>query len=150
VLELRPARLDDQDALALVDEVQAYYVEIYGAPDPEPLDPAQHVPPHGGFLIGYEDDVPMAMGGWSAVGDGDAKIRRMYVRPAGRRRGWAGRLLDALEDDARATGATRAVLITGPPQREAIAFYRARGYHDIEPFGFYADTRGAVFLANPL
>jgi GNAT superfamily N-acetyltransferase len=152
VLELRPARLDDPDALLLVDEVQRYYVELYGGPDDDPIDAAEFTPPRGRFLIGYDEDAPVAMGGWSFREDvsGDVKVRRMYVRPEGRRRGHARVLLDALEQDAKAAGATRAVLITGVPQADAIRFYRAVGYTDVPPFGFYADSPGGVFLAKPL
>ena len=150
MLELRPARLDDPDALLLIDEVQRYYVELYGGEDHDPIDPAEFAPPRGGFLLGYQDGEPMAMGGWTLAEAGEAKIRRMYVRPAGRRQGWAATVLTALEDDARAAGATRSALATGTPQADAIAFYRARGYEDIPPFGFYAAEEGAVFLAKPL
>lgn len=152
MLELRPARLDDADALVLVEEVQRYYVEIYGGRDDDPLDPDEFAPPSGRFLLGVEEGRPIAMGGWSRDHGAplDAKIRRMYVRPEGRRRGSAARLLDALEDDARAAGATRAVLTTGEPQREAVRFYRSRGYTDIAPFGFYAGSPGSVHLGKAL
>lgn len=152
MLELRRASPDDPDARALTDEVQRYYVEIYGGPDDDPLDPARFVPPRGGFLLGYVAGRAVAMGGWTRRADrpGDAQLRRMYVRPADRRRGFAAALLDALENDARAAGAERTVLTTGEPQHEAIGFYRAHGYDDIEPFGHYADVPTAVHLGRRL
>ena len=42
------------------------------------------------------------------------------------------------------------VLETGRPQTAAIAFYRASGYVDIEPFGFYADEPDVVSLGKRL
>ena len=164
VLDLRPARLDDPEALAMIDEVQRYYVELYGGPDDNPLDPSDFVPPRGRFLIGSDngsDDalangpangVSVAMGGWSRVSGAplDAEVRRMYVRESARRRGYAATLLDALEADARTAGAARVVLSTGLPQDAAVRFYRARGYLDIEPFGFYAGTPGSVHLGKVL
>ena len=158
MLDLRHARLDDPDALVLIDEVQRYYVELYGNEDEDPLEPEEFAPPRGRFLLGYEDGVPMAMGGWSRLGDEgtdatdrtDAKIRRMYVRPQGRRRGYAAVLLGALEADARSAGARRAVLTTGEPQADAVLFYRARGYTDITPFGFYAGVPGSVHVGKTL
>ena len=152
VLDLRAARLDDPDALALVDEVQRYYVELYGGEDEDPLSAEEFAPPRGGFLLGYEDGAAVAMGGWSrreAVPE-EAKIRRMYVRPAGRRRGHAGALPDALEADAASSGVVRTVLTTGTPQADAVLFYRARGYADVEPFGHYAASPTAVHLGKPL
>ena len=120
VLELRPARPDDPDALLLTDEVQRYYVELYGGQDHDPLDVEEFVPPRGRFLLGYADGEPIAMGGWSFLhgAEQDAKIRRMYVRPAGRRLGFAAAVLDALEDGRpRDAGAARTVLATGRRRR---------------------------------
>jgi len=151
VLELRPARLDDPQVLELVDEVQRWYEEIYGGRDDDPTDPAEFAPPRGRFLLGLQEGRAVAMGGWTRVADSaDVKIRRMYVRPAGRRSGFAGTLLDALEDEARRAGARRALLTTGTPQTAAIAFYRARGYADVPAFGFYADSPTAVHLGKAL
>lgn len=152
MLVLRPARLDDPDALLLSAEVQRYYVELYGGEDDDPLTPDEFAPPHGRFLIGSEDGVPMAMGGWTrtAASSSDVKLRRMYVRPQGRRRGFAAALLDALEAEASSSGARRTVLTTGTPQVAAVHFYRARGYEDIEPFGFYAASPTAVHLGKAL
>jgi GNAT superfamily N-acetyltransferase len=152
VLDLRPARLDHHDALLLVEEVQRYYVEVYGGEDDDPIVPEEFLPPRGGFLLGYDGDEPVAMGGWSFLGDGSGtvKIRRMYVRRAVRRHGYAAVLLDRLEADARSAGAARVALTTGEPQVAAVRFYRARGYTDVEPFGFYADEAGSVHLGKTL
>jgi ribosomal protein S18 acetylase RimI-like enzyme len=93
------------------------------------------------------------MGGWSwslDLGAGTAKIRRMYVDPAVRRRGLAHRLLAALEEEAHAAGVERLVLATGRPQTAAIAMYRAAGYGEIPPFGYYAGSAGVVCLAKTL
>ena len=152
MLDLRSSRPDHPDAVAMTEEVQQWYVEIYGGRDDDPLVPAEFVAPEGSFLIGYEDGVPVAMGGWTrtAPPSRDVKVRRMYVRPAAQRRGYAALLLDALEAEARAVGATRVVLSTGEPQEAAVRFYRSRGYADVEPFGFYAGFAQAVHLGKPL
>jgi len=42
------------------------------------------------------------------------------------------------------------VLTTGRPQRDAIAFYRAAGYDDVPPFGYYAHVDTAVHLGKRL
>jgi len=153
VLELRPSRPDHPDSLAMIDRVQQYYVELYGGPDSDPLPPAEFAPPRGGFLIGHEDGVAVAMGGWT-FDEGDhataAKVRRMYVAPEARRRGHAATLLAALEADAAAAGATEMILTTGQPQTAAVAFYRDAGYTDIAPHGFYAGVQRAVHLGKAL
>lgn len=152
MLELRRGRPDEPDALLLNDEVQRWYVEIYGGPDDDPVDAAAFAAPRGAFLLGYDAGLPVAMGGWSFRTDapGDAKIRRVFVRPEARGRGVAARLVAELERDAGAAGATRMVLTTGTPQVDAIRLYRGHGYTDIEPFGFYAGSAGAVHLGKAL
>lgn len=153
MLELHRFRPDHPDALTLIDQVQRYYVELYGGPDTDPLVPQEFAPPHGGFWLGYVDGEAVAMGGWTAVPDREvpaAKIRRMYVSSAVRRHGYAAQLLGALEDDARTAGVVEMVLTTGRPQRDAIAFYRSTGYDDVPPFGYYADVPTAVHLGKRL
>ena len=136
----------------LTEEVQAYYTAVYGGTDDDPIAPEEFLPPHGGFLLGYEDGRPVAMGGWSFLpGSADeVKIRRMYVRADARRHGYAGALLARLEQEAREAGAGHVALTTGEPQVEAVRFYRSRGYDDVEPFGFYATESRSVHLGKHL
>ena len=151
MLDLRPSRLDDPDALLLTEEVQRFYEELYGGRDEDPIAPEEFAAPEGGFLIGYHEGEPVAMGGWSFLPGRDAvKIRRMYVRETVRRLGFAAAVLQRLEDDARAAGASRVVLGTGEPQVAAVRFYRSRGYTDVEPYGYYAGAPGAVSLGKAL
>lgn len=145
----------------MTERAQQYYVEIYGGPDADPLTVDLFSAPNGGFLIGYVEDEAVAMGGWifspdPSTGSGHpcgprrAQIRRMYVAPARRGHGYGRTLLRALEEDAAARGARMMILTTGPPQVEAVSLYRAAGYADIEPFGYYGAETGAIHLGKPL
>lgn len=151
---LRPVSYDHPDARALTERAQDYYVELYGGPDDDPLTADELRPPHGGFVVGYLDGAPVAMGGWAftehPLGDRVVKIRRMFVDAAARRRGLAAEVLGELEADAVRHGATAAVLATGQPQQPAIAFYRRCGYVGIDPFGFYGDSDQVVCLGKEL
>ena len=156
-LVLRPARYGGPDAVALTEQVQRFYVEIYGGPDSTPFTAEQFAPPRGGFLVGYLDGRPVAMGGWRfapytapAGADRAAEIKRMYVADEARGRGFGRVLLSALEDDARAAGADWMVLETGQPQIAAVGLYRGNGYGDIAPYGFYADQPEVVSLGKRL
>lgn len=154
MFELRPISYDHPDAQALTERAQDFYIELYGGPDDDPLTAAEFCSPEGGFLVGYLDDVSVAMGGWTftehPLGERVVKIRRMFVDAGVRRQGIARSLLDALEADAVRNGATIAVLATGSPQRAAIAFYRRCGYADIAPFGYYGDSDQVVCLGKEL
>jgi GNAT superfamily N-acetyltransferase len=155
--ELRPARYDSPDVVALTEQAQLFYREIYGGPDRTPLTVQEFAPPRGGFYVGYLDGRPVAMGGWRfspviapAGARRPAEIKRMFVRADVRRHGLARRLLAALEAAAQAAGADWMILETGRPQVAAVGLYRAGGYVDIAPFGFYADEPDVVSLGKRL
>ncbi len=156
-LDLRRVRYDSPDPAALTEQVQEFYAAVYGAPDTTPFTADDFAPPLGGFLVGYLDGRPVAMGGWRfappaapAGARRAAEIKRMYVAAQARGRGFAAALLTALEDEAQAAGADWMVLETGLPQVAAIRLYRSGGYVDIAPYGFYAAEPSVVSLGKRL
>ena len=94
----------------------------------------------GVFLVGYEDDAPVACGALRPAADGVVEVKRMFVMPDARRRGYARALLAALEAHARESGAALIRLETGDEQPEAIRLYEAAGYDRIPCFGEYAGS----------
>lgn len=152
-LELVEIRYDDPVVRELTSEVQAEYGRLYGGDgDTSPMDPEQFVPPRGMFLLALLNGEPVGMGGWRRGGlaDGDAEIKRMFVRTARRRAGIARGLLDELMRTAADAGVHRLVLETGTAQPEAIAMYCAAGFVDVPAFGHYAGSPDAVHLAKDL
>ncbi|MEO6885061.1 MAG: GNAT family N-acetyltransferase [Jatrophihabitantaceae bacterium] len=151
-VSFEPRPYDDPDVVRLVADVQAEYVIRYGGPDEAAVDLAEFAPPNGLFLVGLLRREPVVTGGWRLL-DGQqatAEIKRMYVVPAARGRGFARQMLTELEASAAAHGAHRIVLNTGTKQPEAIALYESSGYDAIGGFGHYACTPGALFYAKRL
>ncbi|QJY51124.1 GNAT family N-acetyltransferase [Pseudonocardia broussonetiae] len=155
---MRPTPFDHPDSLRLIAEVQAFYRERYGDEDTTPVDPAEFAAPRGFFLVGYLDGVAVASGGWRAqdsgadpeLRDGDAEIKRMYVSPAHRGRGYARAVLAELERTAAAAGRVRTVLETGTKQPEALALYASEGYEPMPGFGIYRHEPDSRCFAKPL
>ncbi|MFF6926103.1 GNAT family N-acetyltransferase [Streptomyces californicus] len=156
---IHPRAFDHPDAVKLNDQVQLEYAERYGDEgDVTPLDPTTFTPPHGLYLIAYDErERPVATGGWRTQNrndqgywDGDAEIKRMFVIPEGRGRGLARRMLAALEEDARAAGRVRMVLETGDQQPEAVALYTSSGYAVCEKFGHYREYESSICMSKPL
>lgn len=144
LMEVRRVPFTHPDALELIEEVQAEYTLLYGGPDETPLDPTMFDSPLGAFYVGYDGDVPLAMGGWRFRSDVNAfgatavaEIKRMYVAARVRRTGLARQILAHLEATARSAGAEAMVLETGIEQPEAIALYLSSGYTPVEGFGHY-------------
>lgn len=156
-LDIRVSRYDHPDAQRLTDEVQQEYVRRYGSPDDSPIDPAEFADPNGLFLIGYDDGVPVAMGGWRPHGSEHpetrwaapaAEIKRMYVAESARGLGYARAVLAQLEATSSAAGIRWLLLETGQRQPEAIALYRSAGFHEIPVFGHYAEAALSIHLGK--
>ncbi|WP_435769954.1 GNAT family N-acetyltransferase [Nocardioides sp. SYSU DS0651] len=143
-LVLEPVGYDHPDAAALVARVQGEYVERYGSPDESPIEASYFEPPGGLFLVGYAGGRPVATGAWrrSPVrvlgGTSAVEVKRMYVVPEERGRGFARVVLAELERSAAAAGHDLVVLETGLLQPEAIALYASSGYVQVPGFGHYA------------
>src|SRR3954453_20413918 len=103
-VRLRDVPYDDPVAQALVQEVQAEYVQRYGGPDEAVVDPAEFLPPEGLFVVAEVDGVPAGCGAWRALDPGVAEIKRVYVEPGFRRRGLAQEVMTRLEQSAAAAG----------------------------------------------
>jgi GNAT superfamily N-acetyltransferase len=144
VLELREEPYDGPAGQALVAQVQQEYVTRYGGPDESPVDPAEFAPPRGRFLVGYVGTTPVATGGFRFLGDDCVEVKRMFVVPEWRGRGWSRVMLAALEDLAGSLGVTRVVLETGLKQPEAMRLYETSGYERIDGFGHYAGEELSV------
>ena len=103
--------------------------------------PHQLEPPHGTFLVVLDDDgAAVACAGIRRHSDRAAELKRMWVDPAARGRGYARALLGALEAAAGELGYTELVLETGLRQPEAMALYESAGFEPIENFGYYRDS----------
>jgi GNAT superfamily N-acetyltransferase len=118
----------------MVAEMFTLYGPIDGPGMPSAT-PADFAPPHGAFLVGFDEDgAPVCAGGVKRLDDATAEIKRMYVVPSARGRGVARVLLGALEDAARDLGYATVRLDTGPRQAHAQALYESAGYRSIGNF----------------
>lgn len=116
---------------AMVSETSAHYGRI-DVPSMPAGGPEQFGPPHGVFLVGYDEDGRAICGaGIKGLEPGVGEIKRMWVAPQARGRGVARALLAALEDAARSLGHERLRLDTGPKQPDAEHLYRSAGYEEI-------------------
>ena len=139
MIEFRTCPVDEQPAAGLVDQMRAEMAVLYDglnldAADMPKAGPDELGAPHGTFVVGYEDGVPVCCGGIKRLPDGACEIKRMFVVPAARGRGVARALLAELEARARELGYSVARLDTGPRQPRAQRMYERGGYVPIENF----------------
>ena len=149
-LELREEPYDGPVAQALIAQVQQEYVARYGSPDQSPVTPGEFAPPDGRFLVGYVGTTPVATGGIRRHDDGSVEIKRMFVVPEWRGRGFSRAVLARLEELAASLGASRVVLETGLRQPEAMRLYESCGYARIDGFGHYCGDDLSVSYGKTL
>ena len=147
-LEFRRARSDESPGRELLGELIDLFNAVYPgrAARPGSVTTAEEmVPPHGAFLVGYEDGRAVAIGGLRRLGDDVCEIKRMYVVPDARSRGAGRALLEALEDAARELGYARVRLDAGPEQRHSRDLFAKTGYVEIDR---YNDNHIADYFAE--
>lgn len=136
-LAFRPCRSDEPPARellgALIELLNAQYPGRVTRPG-SVTTPEEMTPPRGVFLVGYEADRPIAIGGLRRLEDSIAEIKRMYVIPEARSRGVGRALLAALEGAARELGYARVRLDSGPAQQHSRTLFAATGYAEIAPY----------------
>lgn len=144
--------LGSAEAQALIAALDADILERYPNPDDNFFDlaPGEVAPEHGAFVIARANGRAVGCGAVRRIDATTAEIKRMYVAPEARGRGLARGILALLEAEAARLDATRLVLETGDLQVDAIALYRAAGFHGIPRFGEYADAPLSVCFGKDL
>jgi GNAT superfamily N-acetyltransferase len=147
-LVFRPGRSDEPPANELMRELNELFDAQYPGRAAKPgsvTTPEEMAAPHGAFLVGWEGERAVAIGGLRGLDDETGEIKRMYVVPAARSRGVGRALLSALEEAARERGYARVRVDAGPEQRHSIDLFRRTGYVEIAK---YNDNHIAVYFAE--
>jgi DNA-binding MarR family transcriptional regulator/N-acetylglutamate synthase-like GNAT family acetyltransferase len=133
------------------DELDERFPHGFDPGDALAADLEQMRPPRGDFLVLRAEGDVVACGGLQPHTRQVGEIKRMWVDPAWRGCGLAGRLLTALEDRARELGCRQVYLDTNATLTEAIALYERAGYRRIERYNDnpYAEAWFAKGLTGP-
>jgi DNA-binding MarR family transcriptional regulator/GNAT superfamily N-acetyltransferase len=91
-------------------------------------------PPAGRFFVAYLHGEPIGCGAVKHHGGAPAEIKRMWIAPAARGLGLGRRLLEELEECARAGGARAARIETSAVLTEALELYRSAGWVEVPAF----------------
>lgn len=140
-----PADLPEVDALldAYLDEREATFPSAQGTYSRKRTPAAEFTPPNGVFAVAYDGGTAVGCGGLRRIPDGvdetgtdDVRfeVKHVFVTPGGRGKGIASALMDLLEREGAALGATSIVLDTNDSLVAAGAMYRGRGYERVAAF----------------
>ena len=130
-------RPDSPDALALVEQLDAYFATLYPVEARYGLSVTRLLEEQVAFFVLRVDGLPAGCGGVKYYGKAYAELKRMYVRPGYQGQGLGQMILAHLEDHARSLGIQIMCLETGVFQEAAIRLYEHMGYRERRPFGNY-------------
>jgi putative acetyltransferase len=101
-------------------------------------------------IVGYVNDIPVAIGCFKQINKDIIEIKRMYVSPSHRKKGFALKILSELEKWAKELGYSTAILETGKGQPEAINLYRKTDYKITDNYGPYVGNDNSVCMEKNL
>lgn len=145
---------DDERAQALWAEQQAEIAERYGEDD-EGHAPLTSDGVAVSLLALEEDGTPVGtvLARWSHYHPdepGAIEVKRLYVIPSRRDRGYGRVLMGAYEKACERVGATRIVLETGTAQPEAVSLYERIGYARAAEYGPYVGESELICMTKAL
>jgi putative acetyltransferase len=130
-------RADSADAVMLITELEADLEPLYPRASRHGYSVEQLIAESVAFFVLRDGETPAGCGGILLVGTEYGELKRMYVRPQFRGRGFGTLLVDHLADHARAHGVGLLRLETGIHQTAAIRLYERMGFQRIPPFADY-------------
>jgi GNAT superfamily N-acetyltransferase len=108
--------------------------------------PGDYAPPIGRLLLAYIDDHLAGCVALRDRRDGTCEMKRLYLRPNARGKGYGRELAQAIIDEARQIGYQRMCLDTLPGRMDqALALYRSLGFKEIPPY-YNNPVPGATFM----
>ncbi len=148
--EIAEERPDSTDSKVLINELDDLLEVMYPSESRYGLSPEQLLKENVAFFVARLDGDPVGCCGIKFYGHDYGEVKRMYVRPAMRRRGLGSAMLDHLERCSLQRGVKVIRLETGTRQPEAIIMYEIRGYRQVPPFGHYTDDPLSLYYEKRL
>ena len=96
--------------------------------------PGYYAAPRGRLLLVYEADEAAGCGAFRPVVEKMCELKRMYVKPEFRGKGYGRAIAVRLLDEARQSGYEIARLDTATFLKEAQALYHSLGFQEIGPY----------------
>ncbi len=101
-------------------------------------------------VVLFKNNEAIGCGAFKEYGPLVVEIKRMYVTPEQRGKGYALQILTSLENWAYELGYKTCLLETGLRQPEAIQLYKKAGYSNIDNYGQYAGVENSVCMQKAL
>jgi GNAT superfamily N-acetyltransferase len=143
-------RPDTPDAMRLIEELQTHLESFYPPESQHGFSVDRLIAESVAFFVLRADGHPAGCGGIKLVGREYGELKRMFVRPEFRGRGFGAVLVNHLTAYALAHDVTLLRLETGIHQQAAIRLYERMGFYRIPPFGPYTSDPVSLCYEKPL
>jgi putative acetyltransferase len=137
-------------ARELIERLDIFMSSLYPAESNHLLSVEALRQPNVTFLTAGVDGEVAGCGAFVNQGGEYAEIKRMFVLPEFRGLKLGRRILEELENLARASGLALARLETGIHQPEALLLFERAGYQRRGPFGDYSEDPLSIFMEKKL
>lgn len=145
MISITEERPDTEAATALILELEEQLASLYPQESRHGYSVETMIAKGVAFFLLRDDAVPAACGGVQLFGTEYGELKRMYVRPEFRGRGFGSLMLDQLAGYVRSRGVGVLRLETGIQQSAAIGLYEQAGFQPIPPFGEYTPDPNSLF-----
>ena len=139
-----------EEMLPLFRASEVYSASLYPAESNHILPVAELAAANVRFFVARLDGRAVGCAALVLQGEGEAKLKRMFVADAVRGRGAGRTLMERIEETARREGVRILRLETGIRNAEALALYRRTGFGERGPFGSYRPDPLSVFMEKRL
>lgn len=107
--------------------------------------PGDYAEPDGRLLLLYHDNEPVGCVALRKENDQVSEMKRLYVMPKYRGKGFGRKLAVEIIRQAKEIGYERMKLDTVPSMKEAIALYREIGFTEVSAYR-YNPVEGAIYM----
>lgn len=101
-------------------------------------------------IVAYKNSIAISCGAIKQYDPKTMEVKRMFTSPENRGKGFAGIILNELENWASEMNFEKCILETGKRQAEAIRLYKKSGYDIIPNYGQYAGIENSVCFKKEL
>ena len=147
-LEIKRCDSENADFVALVKELD-FYLALKDGEEHHYYAEFNKIASLENCMVAYENGEAIGCGAIKNFDDNTIEIKRMYVKPDFRKKGFATKILVELENWAKELGFQFAILETGERQTEAVHLYQ-KTYDKIPNYAQYIGLENSVCFRKEL
>lgn len=137
------------DFVKLVKELDDY-LKIVDGDEHDFYNQYNHINTLKHVVVIYKNNIAVGCGAIKPFDLSSMEVKRMYVKPTERGKGFAQQILEELEKWTKELGYQSTILETGKRQVDAVRFYEKCSYNLIENYGQYKGIVNSVCFKKEL